>query len=85
MVAMVRKRTSHESHLGEKKFSNCSHHNTTTVVANDHCARTSEESGTIGGRKRRGFLDPHLTKGKHLPIELAVKTNKTKHQLVTTA
>lgn len=68
MVAMVRKRKSHKSHFGEKNLCNCSHHNTTTVVANDQCARTSEESGTVVGRKGRGFLNLHLTKGKHLTI-----------------
>ena len=32
------------------------------------CKRTSEESGRIGGRKEKEFVDPHLTTGKHPTI-----------------
>ena len=33
-----------------------------------HCERTSEESGTIGGRKEKEFADDDLTTGKHPTI-----------------
>ena len=32
------------------------------------CKRTSEESGTIGGRKEKEFVDDDLTTGKHPTI-----------------
>ena len=33
-----------------------------------YCERTSEESGTIGGRKEKKFVDDDLTTGKHPTI-----------------
>ena len=32
------------------------------------CKRTSEESGTIGGRKEKELVDDELTTGKHPTI-----------------
>ena len=33
-----------------------------------YCKRTSEESGTIGGRKEKELVDDELTTGKHPTI-----------------
>ena len=33
-----------------------------------HCKRTSEESGTKGGRKEKELVDPNLTTGKNPTI-----------------
>ena len=39
-----------------------------SLVGGTICKRTSEESGTIGGSKKKEFLDDDLTTGKHPTI-----------------
>ena len=45
------------SFIAQKGYLNCC-----------YCKRTSEESGTIGGRKEKEFVDDDLTTGKHPTI-----------------
>ena len=38
------------------------------LIGKAYCKRTSEESGTIGGRKEKELVDDDLTTGKHPTI-----------------
>ena len=40
----------------------------TSILRYCCCERTSEESGTIGGRKEKELVDEKLTTGKHPTI-----------------
>ena len=50
-----------------KKASTLSIH-ALSLVGGTICKRTSEESGTIGGRKEKELVDDDLTTGKHPAI-----------------
>ena len=39
-----------------------------SLVGGTICNRTHEQSGRLGGRKQREFVDDDLTMGKHLTI-----------------
>ena len=56
-----------------------------SLVGGTICKRTSEESGTIGGRKEKELVDDDLTTGKHPTISRTAETYETKHLRVTAA
>ena len=62
-----------EFSLGRRKRASTLSIHTLSLVGGTICKRTSEDSGTIGGRKEKELVDIDLTTGKHPTIYLTCR------------